>query len=108
MGRGGYFFRASRAADFFGVRAGIAVNERSYLKVEQDVAPQHAMVEHQINVIVFIGNTDAELAGFEAKAGAQFKEEGLQVVKERLFQVAFVVFGTCGEAGEFEDVGVAD
>ena len=50
--------------------------------------------------IMVVAHGDAELAGFEAEAGAEF-EQGR-------FEIALGVLRQRSQVGEFEDVGIAD
>ena len=55
--------------------SGVAVLERTDLQVDQQVAAQNAVEEDEIEVVMFVADGDALLAGLEAEAGAEFEEE---------------------------------
>jgi hypothetical protein len=62
--------------------------------------PEDAMVEHEVNVVVFAVQRDPHLAGLAAKARAEFEEERLQIVQERGF-----VFRTSGAEMQLRNCG---
>ncbi len=87
---------------------GIAMLEGAGLQVDQQVAAQDAMVEDQVEVVMLVPDRDALLPRLEAEPRAQFEQEGLKVVEQRLFEVGFQIVGFFREAGEFEHIGVTD
>ena len=88
--------------------AGVAVFEGADFQIEQHMAAEPAVIENEVHVIVLVAEGHPELAGFETKAGAEFEEEFLQVVEQGRFQIIFGVVRQLGEAGEFQDIGVAN
>ncbi len=72
------------------------------------MAAQAAMIEHEVHVVVFASESDTELAGFKTESNAEFEEEFLQVIQQGFFQLVLGVVRQFREAGEFEDVGIAD
>ncbi len=72
------------------------------------MAAQPPMVEDEIDAVVLVADRDAKLARLETEARAEFEEEGLHVVEQRGFEIAFRVGGTVRESGEFEDIRIAD
>ena len=87
---------------------GIAVFERSDFQIDEDVATESAVVENEINVVVLPPHGDAFLPGLEAKPVAEFEEEGLEVAEECALKVGFEILRALGQAGEFQDIGIAD
>lgn len=88
--------------------SGVAVTERADFQIEQHVAAQAAVVENEIDAVVLVADGDAKLPRLETEAGAEFEKETLHVIEERGFEIVLRVGGPVGEAGEFEDVGIAD
>ena len=88
--------------------ARVAVLEGADFQIEQDVATEAPLIEDQIHVVVLVAKGHPELAGLETKARAEFEQEFLQVVEQGRFEIALGVLRQLGEAGEFEDVGIAD
>lgn len=62
---------------------GVALLEGANLQVDQHMAAQAAVVEHQVNVVVLSADGDTPLPRLEAEPFAQFEEETLQVVEQR-------------------------
>ena len=78
------------------------------VEVYKQVTAENAVVEHEVEVIVFVADGDAFLAGLETETGAEFEKEGLEVIQQGFFKISFEVMRALGEAGEFEHVGIAD
>lgn len=72
------------------------------------MAAQDAVIEDEIEVVMLVAHRDALLASLEAEARAEFEQEGLKVVEQRLLQVGFQIVRFLGEPREFEHIGVAD
>ena len=77
------------------------------LELDEDMAFEDAVVEHQIDETVLVADQDALLAGFEAEAVPQFKEELLEVVEKLLFEVRLAHYLSGFQAEELEDVRIA-
>src|SRR4051794_7719897 len=77
------------------------------LELDEDVALEDAMVEHQIDEAVLVADQDALLASFEAEAVPQFQKEFLEMVEKLLFEVRFANNLAWFQAQELEDVRVA-
>lgn len=88
--------------------SGIAVSEGSDFQIDEDVATESAVVENEINVVVLPPHGDAFLPGLEAKPVAELEEEGLEVAEQCAPKVGFEIFRALGQAGEFQDIGIAD
>lgn len=88
--------------------ARVAVLEGADFQVNEQVAAEDAVVEDEVEIVVLVADGYAALAGLEAKAGAEFEEEGLQVVEQGGLEVALEVVGLFCEADELQHVGVAD
>jgi len=88
--------------------AEVFVLEGIVFQFDQHVALEDAMVEDEIDEEVFAADQQAFLPGFEAEAVAEFEQEVLQPVEQRVFALAFAHHFARLEAEELEDVGVAD
>lgn len=65
------------------------------------------MVEDQVHPVVLASLRHAELTGLETKAPAQLEQKTLQVIQQGPFQRVLRVFRELRQAGELEDVRVA-
>ena len=88
-------------------RSGISRLERPDFQIEQDVAAQEAMVEHQIHAVMPAALGHAKLPRLETKATPQFEEEVLQAIQQHGFEFLLGVVRPLGQPGELEDVGIA-
>ncbi len=79
------------------------MTELPELQVDQHEAAQQPVVEHEIDEEVVAVERDALLPRDEAEPLAQFEHELLEMVDDRLFQVAFAPVGTVGQTEEFEN-----
>jgi hypothetical protein len=52
------------------------------LEIHQYMAAKEAMVKYQVDKVVLIADGDSFLPSFKTKAGAEFQEEGLQMIQE--------------------------
>ena len=66
------------------------------------------MVKDKVNVVVLVADGDAALAGFKEEARAEFEQELLQVIQQGFLEFVLGVFRPFGQAGEFQDVRIAD
>src|SRR3970282_3020722 len=67
--------------------AKILVCELAGLEVNDHVALQDGVIEHQIDVEVVAVQREPFLPGHEGKASSQLQQEGFQVVEQRLLQI---------------------
>ena len=88
--------------------ARIAMFEGADFEVDEQVAAEEAVVEDEVDVVVLVADGDALLPGLEAEAGAEFEQEGLQVIEESCFEVFLQVVRLFGQPDELENVGIAD
>ena len=68
------------------------------------MAFQNPVVKNQVNEVPVVADEHPFLAGFETKTVAQFEQETLQVVNERLFEVAFRAEKLFGQPSELEKI----
>jgi len=87
---------------------GVAVPEGTNFEVDEQVAAENPVVENEVEVVVFVADGDAPLPGLETKAGSEFQEEGLEMIEQGLFQIGLPIMRALGEAGELQNVGVAN
>jgi len=80
--------------------------EGADLEIEGDKDLEEAVIEEEIDEILFFAKGDAVLAPDEAKAVAEFEQEALQTGDEPVFEFAF--FHRLAEAEEIEAVGVLE
>jgi hypothetical protein len=66
---------------------GIAVTEGADFQIEQHMAAQAPMIEHEINAVVLVADRDAKLSRLETKPSAEFEEETLHVVEQRGLEI---------------------
>lgn len=78
------------------------------LEVDEQEAPQRAVVEHEVDVEMVAVDRDAFLARHEEQVAAQLQEELLQPREQRGLQVALAPRGGFGQARELQHVGVLD
>jgi hypothetical protein len=71
----------------------ITVGELADLEVDQHVAAQQTVVEHQIDEEVLLVKGEAFLPGLEQEAFAQFEQEVFDLVDDGRFQVGFGIPG---------------
>jgi hypothetical protein len=88
--------------------AGVAMLEAPGFEINEQVAAEDAVIKNEVDVVVLVADGDAALAGLEAEAGAELQEEGLEVINEGLLQVFFEIARLFTEAGELQNIGVAD
>ena len=67
--------------------AQVLVRELANFQVDHHIAPQQAVVEHQVNVKVVVVKREPLLPGFKQKALAQLQQEMLQLVDDGHFQL---------------------
>ena len=80
--------------------------EVAELEVDGDEAFQATMVEEEIEVEVVGIDLDAELAGLEGEALAEFEEEGFEFAEDGVFKVFFQI--AVLETEEVEDLGITE
>jgi len=68
----------------------ILMSEFSYFQVHQHNAPEQVVVEHQVDVEIFVGEADAVLARYEREAAAELQQELLKTRDDGVFKLAFV------------------
>ena len=78
------------------------------LEVDQHVAPQEAVVEHQVDEKVTVIEAETLLACLEEEALSQLQQKLLKSVDDRGFQVAFGVGGPLLQAQELQDHRILD
>ena len=88
--------------------AQVLVAEFIELELDQDVALEDPVVEHQVNEIMPAADQDALLPGLETETMAQLEEKILELVEQCVLQVRFPhhLFGL--EPEKLENVGLAD
>jgi hypothetical protein len=86
----------------------VLVREFSQFEVNQDEAPQGAMVKDEVDVEMVAFERDAFLAGNEEKVATEFQKKFLQVVDNGLFQVFFLKVFVFFEVEELQDERVFD
>ena len=76
------------------------------LQVYQHKAFQYAVVEHEVYMVVAVGDGQRVLASYIGESLAQFQQECLQVVYQPLLQVAFAVACLLGQTEKLQGIGV--
>ncbi|CAK0766946.1 hypothetical protein CCP4SC76_4650006 [Gammaproteobacteria bacterium] len=84
--------------------ADIARSEGTGFQFDDDVAPELEMVKEEVERVVFIAYFQSHLPPDEGETGAQLKEEFLDVIDERTFDLGLAA--GIGGAEEVEEVGV--
>lgn len=69
------------------------MGELAKLEVDQHVAAQQAVVEHQIDEKVVVAKAESLLPGLEQEAFAQFEQKPLDLVDDRSLKVRFGIPG---------------
>ncbi len=87
---------------------GIARLEGTDFQFDEQMAAKEAVVEDEVDVVVFAANGDPPLPRLKAKARAELEEEGLEMVEECGLEIAFEIVWFFGQPGEFENVRVAN
>src|SRR5437899_778669 len=64
--------------------AGIGVGELADLEVDDDQAPEPAVEEEEVDPVPLVTDAQAALAADEGELAAEFQQEGLEMVDERL------------------------
>jgi hypothetical protein len=78
--------------------------EIAKFEIDRDQSFEFAVLEQEINVIVFVVDLEAFLAGDEGESGSKFKEKLLDIAEDGVFEIFFEV--AIVEVKEVEDVGV--
>src|SRR4051812_16309066 len=64
------------------------------------------MEEEQVDSVPLAADADTFLSRDKGEAGAQFKQESLEVADERVFEITFAVFVL--QVKKFEQIGIAE
>jgi hypothetical protein len=86
--------------------AGVAGLEGTHLEINEHVAAEDAVIEHQVHAVMPAALGHAELTGLETEAATELEDELLQVIEKCGFEFVLRVFWAVHEAGEFQDVGI--
>jgi len=71
--------------------ARVGSGEFTHFEINQDVAPEQAVVENEVNAIMGVVEGEAFLSCFEAEAAAHFEEKFLEMIDYSLFEIGFYI-----------------
>ena len=74
------------------------------LQVDEHIAAEEPIAEHQIDEEVLFGESEALLADLEEEAPAEFPQKVLDVGDDRRFQVRLGLVGLLRQTQKLEDV----
>ena len=80
--------------------------ERHGLQFDDDVAAKLEVVEEQVDVEVLVADLEQHLPAHEREAGAQLQEEALNVIDQRLLDLAFAA--RIGGPEEVEEIRILE